>query len=438
MERILRYAAVMALLTTCTFAGFADDNISQAEHREINQIATAPESRLIAITNARLIDGNGGPPIEHACVIVQGDKIVFAGPQSEAHIPKEAVTFDADGKSLLPGLFDSHFHSSNSAERPIEYELNNGITSLRDPGHPFKFYRWLEGNQLTVPRIFLTGGHLDAAPPAWPKQAVVIATARQAAEAVDAHIARGASAIKIYMRLPVEHIAAACDAADRHGVPVTAHLELIRADAAIEAGVDGIEHITSFGTTLADPKQARMFEEVVGKDSKARSEWRPRLWSNIELDNNPRLQPLLDQIVQQGVFISPTLAIFEAHAGEKEATPVTTSAYANMLRFVQLCHQQGAKIVVGSHTYAPFADKGKAYLREAELFVEAGMTPLEVITAATKTNSQFFGVQDRLGTIEPSKLADLIVIDGSPDKTISDLDNVTRVMLGGNWIDPQR
>ena len=262
---------------------------------------------------------------------------------------------------------------------------------------------------------------------------LTIENPEDAANAVDAHVVRGASAIKLYMRLPVESISAGCKAADRHGVPVTAHLELVRADAAIEAGVDGIEHVTSFGTALADPRRAQVFEEVVGTDSNARREWRPRLWSNIDLDDNPRLQPLLDQIVDQGVFISPTLAIFEARAGDEGATPVTASAFANMLRFIQLCHKHGARMVVGSHTSAPYADKGKAYLREAELMVEAGMTPLEVITAATKTNSEFFGAHDRLGTIESGKLADLIVIDGFPDKDIRDLDNVTHVMLGGNW-----
>jgi len=434
MNPIARFTATVIFVLVSGVGAIGDESGSPVQLREINPIKGAPASRVIAITGARLIDGHGGSPVENACVIVKGDQIIFAGVQAEAQIPESAIRFDAGGKSLLPGLFDSHFHSQDTAKRPIEYELNNGITSFRDPGHPFKFYRWLNGNELTVPRIFLCGGHLDAAPPAWPDQAAVIGTAKQATEAVDAHVARGASGIKIYMRLPAEHIAAACAAADRHGVPVTAHLELVRADAAIEAGVDGIEHITSFGTALADPKQAEVFEQVVGSDSNARHEWRPRLWSGIELENNPRLRPLLDQIVKQGTFVSPTLAIFEARVGEKEATPVTASAFANMLAFVGHCHRHGAKIVVGSHTSAPFADRGKAYLREVELMVEAGMTPLEVITAATKVNSEFFGAQDRLGTVAAGKTADLILIDGVPDKNIKDLDKVTHVMLGGNWV----
>lgn len=105
-----------------------------------------------------------------------------------------------------------------------------------------------------------------------------------------------------------------------------------------------------------------------------------------------------------------------------------------MLQFFALCHQRGARIVVGSHTAAPFAKRGKAYLREVELMAQAGMSPLDIITAATKNNAIFFGAQDRLGTIEVGKQADLILVAGDPTIRISELDNVDRVMLNGIWV----
>lgn len=105
-----------------------------------------------------------------------------------------------------------------------------------------------------------------------------------------------------------------------------------------------------------------------------------------------------------------------------------------MLRFLARCHQAHAKIVVGSHTVAPFANPGRAYQRELELLVGAGLSPLEVITAATQTNAQFFGIADRLGTIEAGKLADLVLIEGDPSKDIAAMGNVKRVMLNGNWV----
>ena len=104
-----------------------------------------------------------------------------------------------------------------------------------------------------------------------------------------------------------------------------------------------------------------------------------------------------------------------------------------MLRFVGICHQAGAKIVVGSHTSAPFAERGRAYQRELELLVECGLTPLEALTAGTLHNAEFFGIEDRLGTIEPGKTADLILVDGDPSADITAMRNVKHVLLNGNW-----
>jgi len=282
--------------------------------------------------------------------------------------------------------------------------------------------------------VFLCGGHLDGPPPVWPDQAVLIRDEDHARRTVNEHVNHGASAIKVYFRLPLEHIKAACEAARHRGVLVTAHLELVNADDAIRAGVRGIEHVTSFGTALAEPKYAGQFQTKVRADSNARNELRHWLWSTIDLETSSRVKPLLDLIVDKDVFVSPTLAIFERRAGEKDGTPDDARAFATMLRFVGLCHRAGAKVVVGSHTAAPFAETGRAYQRELELLIQAGMTPLEAITAGTLQNARYFGISDRLGTIEPGKTADLILVEGDPSGDIDALKNVRHVMLNGRWI----
>ena len=399
--------------------------------REINPPAAPPDDQLVAFVGARLIDGKGGVPVEDSVVVVRGATIAAAGARGKVSIPQGARVIEVQGMSLLPGLIDSHFHSQNDVKTPVEYELHNGITSFRDPGHPFQFYDEVLQADATMPRVFLCGGHLDAHPAVWPDQAVVIEDAEHARRAVHEHVDRGASAIKIYFRLPLEHIEAACDAAAERGVIVTAHLELVDADDAIRAGVRGIEHVTSFGTALAEPGDAEEFKTAVYEDSNARREMRHRLWAKIPLDS-PRVQPLLETIVDNNVFVSPTLAIFESRPGKKEATEAQTVGFANMLRFVGMCHEAGARIVVGSHTSAPFAERGGAYQRELELLVEAGMTPLEAITAGTLHNAQFLGIADRLGTIEPGKTADLLVVQGDPSRNIAAMRDVKHVMLNGS------
>lgn len=403
-------------------------------HRELNEVASPGPDSTIAITNVRLIDGRGGEPIDNACVLVRGNTIEKVGLGTNVSIPSSAAIVDAKGKSLIPGLFDSHFHSINNTEMPVTFELNNGITSFRDPGHPFKYYDKLLAFDGVYPRVFLCGGHLDAAPAVWPDQAVVIETSSQAASAVDAHVNRGASAIKVYFRLPLDHIEAACSAASKRNVPVTAHLEMVSAEDAIRAGINGIEHITSFGTAIASMELASQYRQIVTDNSDARKEWRPRLWQRVKIDGNPKVEAAIELVVKEGIFISPTLAIYEARVGDKDATQEKVEGFENMMTFFRRCHQAGARIVVGSHTWAKHAASGKAYLREVQLMYDAGMSPLAIITAATKNNADFFGVSDRLGTIEVGKTADLVLIDGDPSADISDLDKVDSVMLNGLWV----
>jgi imidazolonepropionase-like amidohydrolase len=247
----------------------------------------------------------------------------------------------------------------------------------------------------------------------------------------------GASVIKVYYRLPLELIRVACQAAHRRGVPVTAHLELVNADGAIRAGLDGVEHITSFGTALAEPDEAERFRKAVSEDNEARRKSRYELWSRLDLPTSSRVRPLLDLIVKRKVFVSPTLAVFEKRRGDPGVTEVEARGFENMLAFVRLCHRAGVRVVVGSHSTVPKAGRGWAYQRELELLAECGLTPMETIAAATRSNSDFFRVSARLGTIEPGKLADLVLLEDDPLKDVRAMRRVERVMLNGRWIVPQ-
>jgi imidazolonepropionase-like amidohydrolase len=284
------------------------------------------------------------------------------------------------------------------------------------------------------PRCFVAGPHLDCPPPAHPADAWLVTNAHDVVTAVNRFIDEGASAIKCYFRLPRDLIAVACDTAHTRGVPVTAHLELIDADEAIRAGLDGIEHVTSFGTALAEPDDATRFRAAVQRDNEARRKERYWLWNRLDLDRSPRVKPLIDLIVSKGIFVSPTLAVFERRHTDRGATEMEARAFTNMVKFVGMCHRRGARIVVGSHTTVPHAERGWAYQRELELLEEAGLTRMEVIQAATLQNAHYFRIEDRLGTIEPGKLADLVLFEGNPLKDGKAFRKIRRVMLNGNWV----
>jgi imidazolonepropionase-like amidohydrolase len=214
---------------------------------------------------------------------------------------------------------------------------------------------------------------------------------------------------------------------------VTAHLEIVNAADAIRAGIDGIEHITSLGTALLPPRQAEQYRQAVLADNNARRDGRYKLWSAIDL-NAPCVKALLQLMAQRGTFVAPTLAVFERRSGDKDTTPMHVQAFAQMLKFTGLIQRAGGRVVAGSHSSVPHAERGWAYQRELELLVASGLTPMEALRAATWENARFFRLADRLGSIEPGKLADLLLIDGDPLKDISTLRRIKRVMLNGNWL----
>lgn len=350
--RVRFFISILALLAETASAA------SVVSLKEINPPA-ADTNRIVAIVGATLIDGKEGAPVSNAVVVVRGAKIVAAaGSRKAAKIPVGAEVFDATGKTLLPGFIDSHFHIERDYELP-PLVLSRGVTSLRDPGQWIEIYDPIRRSEMPQPRCFVAGPHLDCPPHAHPQDAFAVTNADETRRAARRFVDEGASVIKVYYRLPLELIGVACEAAHQRGVPVTAHLELVDADDAIRAGLDGVEHVTSFGTALAEPDEAERFRKAVSEDNEARRKARYELWSRLDLRASPRVRPLLDLMVERKVFLSPTLAVFEKRGGDRGVTEVEARGFENMLEFVRLCHRAGARIVVGSHSTVPKAGRGQ-------------------------------------------------------------------------------
>jgi imidazolonepropionase-like amidohydrolase len=405
-----------------------------APPREVNEVSTPPAGQVVALRGATLVDGRGGPALPDAVVVVRGERIAGVGPQGMVPVPEGAEVVEARGLTLLPGLIDAHFHLDGDNGLPGLF-LARGVTSLRDPGAWIETYEAVRKAGAPLPRLFLAGPHLDAPPPAYPEDALIVRDPVEARAATGRLIDSGASVIKVYFRLPLAAIAAVTETAHARGCPVTAHLEIVAADDAILAGVDGIEHVTSLGTALLPPLEAERYRQAVLADNAARQQGRYQVWNRVDLDT-PRAGALLALMAQRGTVLSPTLAVFERRAGDRDTTEIHLHAFRQMLACVGRARRAGVRIVVGSHSLVPHAERGGAYLRELELLVECGLSPAEVITAATMENARFFRVEDRLGSIEPGKLADLLLVAGDPLKDIADVGRVRRVMLNGKWVRP--
>ena len=421
------------ILILLTFGSVVSVQPSQPKRglREVNQVAQPASTSTIAIVGAILIDGRGGPPINDSIVIVRGDRITEIGNRLSAKIPANAEVIDARGLTLLPGLIDSHFHIDGDDPLPALY-LSHGVTSIRDPGQWIEAYDAARKAPAPVPRLFLCGPHLDSPPPAYPTDSYIVRDADETRLAVNRFVDDGASAIKVYFRLPLALMKVAIDTAHARGIPVMGHLEVVDARDAINAGIDGIEHATSFGTALLPLRDAEKYRQAVLADNSARREGRYQVWNSIDL-TTPQAKALFKLIVDRGLVVSPTLAVFERQPGDKETTDVHVHAFKQMEAFVGLAKKAGAKVVVGSHSDVPHAKRGWAYQREMELLVASGLTPMEAIVAGTMENARYFRIEDRLGSVEKGKLADLILVEGDPLKDISNMRRIKRVMLNGVW-----
>ena len=398
---------------------------------EMNQVAQPAATSVIAIVGATLIDGTGGPVITDSAVIIRGDRIVAVGKRNEVKVPAGAEVVDANGLTLVPGLIDSHFHIDGDDPLPALY-LSHGVTSVRDPGQWTEAYDIARKGPAPVPRLFLCGPHLDSPPPAYPTDSYIVRDADETRLAVNRFVDEGASAIKVYFRLPLGLMKVAIETAHARGVPVMGHLEIVDARDAIRAGIDGIEHATSFGTALLPLRDAEKYRQSVLADNNARREGRYQVWNAIKL-NTPQADALFKLIVDRGVVVSPTLAVFERQRGDKDTTDVHVHGFQQMEAFVGLANKAGAKIVVGSHSDVPHAKRGWAYQRELELLVASGLTPMQALVAGTMNNARYFHIADRLGSIETGKVADLVLVEGDPLQNISNMRRIKRVMLNGVW-----
>jgi len=416
-------------LLSCT----AREKSGRVVIHELNENEIPKGAKVIALVGATLIDGLGGEPIQNSSIVIRHDKIEAVGKSGEITIPKEAEMVDVKGLVLLPGLIDAHYHNEASVEMAPLY-LSHGITSVRDPGAWMEAYGPTRASGKPLPRLFLAGPHLTTYPPAHPADSYIVQDVEESHLAVDRLARQGATVIKVYFGLSIGMIKEICTTAHGYGLPVTAHLETANAQDAIEAGVDGIEHITSFGTCLLPLREAEKYRQLVMSSNEARNRGRYEVWNSLDLEKNPFVDSLIRFLSEKKTFVTPTLTPFEKHADLGDSIEV--NGFRNMMKFVGKAKRGGVRIVVGSHTWGPYAEPSFAYFHEMELFREAGLSTMEIIQAATIENARFFRIEERLGSLEKGKIADLIVVEGDPLKDIKAMRNLRKVMLNGVWVLP--
>lgn len=405
-----------------------------------------PAARTLVLDNVRIVDGTGAAPIARGRIVVAGDTIEQVGSADAVGIPAGAERLDLSGRTIVPGLIDSHFHIERDPRLALR-QLTHGVTAFRDPGqwngNFDELRRMIAADGLPGPRIFTTGPHIDGEDPAYPADSVVARDAEEARRLAELNVLQGATALKIYFRLPFASAKAVIDVCNIHHIPCTAHLEILNAGDLIAAGLNGVEHITSFGTSILPRRDAEAYRQAVLKENAARRDGRYRAFATADLDG-PEAQVLYSVLRARRPWVDATLAVFERRADRPPdgATPegarMMAAGFANMKALARRVANEGARVVMGGHTEVPFAGRGEAPWRELELLVESGFSPLEALTAATGTAAGFLYQSDRIGTLRQGLQADLVVLDGDPTTDISAVRHVARVMVAGRWVDIDR
>jgi hypothetical protein len=410
----------------------------------ISLLIVAPaQERRIVLDSARVIDGMGGAPIERGRIVISGDRIQSVGPAADVHTPDGAETIDLNGKTIIPGLIDLHFHIENDPKLALR-QLSHGVTAFRDPGQWEEKFAALRkitaADGLPGPRIFTAGPHIDGENPAYPADAVVARDATEARMLAERNIQHGATALKIYFRLPFASAKAVIDVCRARQVPCTAHLEILNARDLFIAGLEGVEHITSLGTSLMPRLEAEAYRQAILRNNDARREGRYQMFAKLDL-NGPEAQALYAVLGSRKPWIDPTLAVFERRlnaSGDGKGSDALVQGFAKMKQLTRRVAQEGGRVVMGGHSTVPFAARGEAPWRELELLVESGLTPLEAISAATETASRFLFRGDQFGSLRAGLQADLVVLNDDPAKSISAVRSVERVMVAGRWIDVRK
>ncbi len=391
-----------------------------------------------AIAGATLVDATGAPPVEDSVVIVRDGRIAAAGPRGKVKIPAGMAVVDAKGKTLLPGLWEMHIHFSGVEFGPAL--LAAGVTTARDCGGEFDYLvaqrDAIEKRAAVGPRLLLAGlvdagglkafGHVTAETP------------EEGRAVVQRYHAAGFQQIKLYTFLAPDVIRAIAEEAHRLGMTVTGHVpQVFNAFQGVEAGMDQINHLNYVTTVMRAPGGGRGPIDVDSEAAEKAIQFFKDHHTVIdptagwgEMASHSKEVDVAS--FEPGIARAPFVldAKFRGMGGNTSAEQMRTRM-AQTVAAIGALHKAGVIIVPGSDTGLV----GYGLLRELELYVQAGMTPLEAIRCATIVSARAMNLDRDSGTVEPGKRADLILVDGNPLANISDLRKVSRVVANGRLYD---
>ena len=399
-----------------------------------------------AFTNAVLIDGTGAAAVEHATVLIRGAIIEAAGPSGQVKIPAGAAVTDLHGRVLMPGLADMHVHLLGGWDghavdmlgyrRYMNALLYAGVTTVLDTGNVQPYIVQLRAEtaagRLLGPHIYCVGGIVDGADPVWPPISYAVASVGQVAPVVKGLKRDNVDLIKGYVGL--SHAVLERLVEEGRKVSLKVIVDQWQRNGSPDLVEDGIYGFAHLPTRLLSPDTVRFMQEhntvfistLIVHESQTRNRLRDLTFLDDPLVRDTSPPSFLEGLRAEAA--RKLDADEAAHARRWEKLQQNAMANAKAL------FRAGVLLAAGTDAPYPGDMQGEGLHHELELLVAAGLTPLEAITVATRNAARLIGAGD-WGTIEAGKAATLIVVDGRPDRNISDTRKVVEVMLRGRKID---
>ena len=435
------------------------------------------EAPVIALTHVRVIDGTGATAKDDQTIVISDGKILSVGPATTAKPPANAQTMDLTGYTVLPGLVGMHNHMffpmggsppmySNMGSSFPRLYLANGVTTIRTTGSvaPYtdlEIKTLIDSGRMIGPKMHITAPYLEGKGSFTPVMHT-LTDANDARRMVNYWADLGATSFKAYMNITRDELRAAVEEAHKRGLKITGHLCSIGYKEAAEIGIDDLEHGLFADSEFVANKQPDQCPQGVNASLR-------------QLDlNSAAVQDTIKTLVSKNVAITSTLPVFEAgsaplsQSGIGAASALLNPRVLNVMNtdarvrylqararvssqgdFVALLKkamdferafvQAGGLLIAGldptgnGGIVAGFGD-----LREVELLVETGFTPVEAIKIASLNGAKFLGEDARIGSIAPGKQADLMVVKGNPAATIGDIERVEIVFKDGVGYDSEK
>jgi imidazolonepropionase-like amidohydrolase len=439
--------------TRAGIAALAFSVVAACAHAPSPAPSPPAEERTIAFVDVNVLPLDGERVVGGQTVLVRAGTIVAFGPSSSVAVPARAQVVEGRGKYLMPGLADMHAHLIR--EEDLLLYVARGVTTVRNMWGAPVHLAWRERiarGGLVGPTIVTAGPIVDGENPTH-DGSLVVRNAQEAQEAVALHQRAGYDFVKIYSDLPLPAFEALVAAARSAGLPVAGHVPrpVGMARAAL-GGQRSIEHLSAFSEAIQKDDSP-----VLGKFDRAS---RAR---KLDFIDEGRIAPLVDQIRASGAWVCPTrvvwsvndspaamkqrlarpemkyvgrfdVAIWESEL-DRSAEQVAADARGNAFgdRILEALHRGHANLLVGTDTANPFVVPGYSVHEELALFVRAGLTPYEALSAATRRAAEFLGQND-VGTIAVGKRADLLLLEGNPLVDVRETERIAGVMARGRWL----